>query len=166
MAFGAKASWEGNAGYVDDPARAYHFDSFVPNSAQIQLADIVIVRDKTKILGFGRIGKLESSLGEKVHHRCPTCTITLIRRRVTVLPVFRCGNGHVFDEPADDVVDATLFMIDFSDSFIRTPRVVNAERLNLGYVNDGGQQSIRELHMKFVKQIVLEIDPTARSLFG
>jgi hypothetical protein len=46
----------GNAGYNDDPASAYRYDSSVPSHLQVRPGDIVIIRSRSATIGLAEIG--------------------------------------------------------------------------------------------------------------
>lgn len=55
LTFGADRSYGGNAGYIDEPTKLYRFDNFVPNARRLAVGDIVVIRDRTAMLGAPRI---------------------------------------------------------------------------------------------------------------
>ena len=117
MSFGSDASWEGNTGYSDDIPSQYQFNSFVPNSRNVQIGDILIIRDRDNMLGFARVERLDMELGTTRFRRCPACGTTKFNERRTKLPTYRCRNGHQSDQPTAQTTPCTWFTIYYRNSF-------------------------------------------------
>lgn len=107
---GEERQYAGNGGYDDLVHRHYDFDSNVPNSTQVAVGDVVVVRDVEYVLGTSRISDLSSWIGEKELHRCTNCGYTQIKRRSTLLPLYRCQKcGAEFDHPVVEAVKVTMY---------------------------------------------------------
>jgi hypothetical protein len=100
--------------YQDSLSEHYNYDSFVANFKQVAKNDLAILTDKDKILGFAKIGDIKSRKGTKIIRRCPYCPSTTIDKRKTKKPVYRCHEGHEFDEPIDEPKNATKYSAIFS----------------------------------------------------
>ena len=73
--------YQGHLGYEDNLRSAYLYDSFVPNHGRVTRGDVVIIRDKRRVLGTAVIEHIESREGTKVMRRCPSCRLTRIKER-------------------------------------------------------------------------------------
>lgn len=100
--------------YKDILSEHYNYDNFVANSQQIAENDLAILIDKEKILGFARIGRIQSKKGIKTIRRCPECPSTTIDKRKTKKPVYRCNKGHEFNKPKEEPKDTTKYSAIFS----------------------------------------------------
>lgn len=110
-------TYRGNTGYDDDPTRLYRYDSNVPNSRQLNGGDIVVIRDKTNILGSAFIQSIRTSKGTKTLNKCPVCGHAKLKRRKTQTPAYRCECGEAFDQPVVENVACDLYEADFGNSF-------------------------------------------------
>lgn len=91
---------QGIDGYPDRTGDTYHYDSLVPNYKNLKSGDAVILRKENEILGIGRIGVISEEDSVKKHRRCPKCSSTDIRERITKLPRWKCGKcSSEFSEP-------------------------------------------------------------------
>lgn len=110
-------TYRGNSGYNDDPTRVYRYDSNVPNSKRLSRGDLVVIRDKTSILGSALIQSIRTSKGNKTLNKCPGCGHAKLKQRKTRKPAFRCECGEVFDQPVIESVKCDLYEAEFGDSF-------------------------------------------------
>lgn len=100
--------------YEDSLTEYYNYDSFVPNSKQIQNKDLAVIINKEQILGFAEIGNIETASGLKTIRRCPECPSTTIDTRKTKIPIYRCNKGHTFDTPLEEPKVVTKFKAVFN----------------------------------------------------
>jgi len=107
----------GHEGYDDEISSRYSWDSTVPNHAQIDDGDLVVVRDSQQPIGIAQISTIDVFAGsEKVRYRCPTCNTTKIRARKSVLPTYRCGEcAWEFETPNSEVVAVTRYVANLSN---------------------------------------------------
>jgi len=166
MSFGNDAAWEGNAGYSDNVLSEYQYDSFVPNSKQIGLGDVIIIRDRLSILGFAKVDELNSKSDTRVMKRCPICGTTKFNERVTKLPQFRCRDGHEYDQPTAERLPCTSFTIKYGDSFIPSIPPADANLLLPAYLNQGTQLSIRPVSLTEIRKIGGTVNSRSRALFN
>ncbi len=96
LAFGSERQYVGNDGCKDQVSNCYLFDSLVPNDKQIMEGDVLVILDRSKVLGAANVTSLHSSAGSKNMQRCPECRTSSIKMRTTVAPAFRCKAGHEF----------------------------------------------------------------------
>jgi hypothetical protein len=166
MSFGGDASWEGNAGYLDDIPTRYQFNSFVPNSRRVQLGDILIIRDRDNVLGFGRVLRLEMELGTTRFRRCPTCSTTKFNARMTKQPAYRCRNGHEFAQPTAETASCTWFTIHYADSSVPAIPPVSVGLFEDAYTSQGSQLSLRPVNFRQARSIALEISAGSARVFA
>lgn len=107
----------GNIGYDDEPTRIYRFDNNVPNSTQIAARDLVVIRNKTDVLGSALVVNVRQSAGTKEQRRCPTCGKSKIKARKQLAPRYLCECGATFDDPVVEHVPCTLYEADFGDTY-------------------------------------------------
>ena len=107
--------------YGDKFDEHYNYDTKVANHKQVSDDDLAIVIDKRKILGFARIQTISSSIDKKVISKCPLCGSSTIDVRKTLVPRYRCNNGHSFDEPNKVETVITKFSALFGRSFVPVP---------------------------------------------
>lgn len=109
---------KGIDGYRDMTGESYNYDSFVPNHTNLSAGDFVVLRVDNEIVGVGRIGSISARADVKQHRRCPKCTSTDIRERVTLSPAFKCGKcSFEFSQPIQTSAPVTAFqaqIVDFS----------------------------------------------------
>lgn len=144
----------GNDGYNDDSSVFYHYNNSVPNHKNVKEGDIVIIRNREKILGISIIEKLESNSTTKTVFKCPHagCNAKKIRPRETVKPKWRCNNGHEFDEQKIVLEPATEFIANYGSSFQELDDVSllqlksESPRYNI-------QLSIQEVNIQWAKEL-------------
>lgn len=109
----------GNDGYHDDSSVFYRYNNSVPNYKNVKEGDIVIIRDREKVLGISILEKLESRNTTKTVFKCPHdgCNAKKIRPRETIKPKWRCDNGHEFAEQKIVLEPATEFIANYGSSF-------------------------------------------------
>lgn len=71
LAFGDERQYSGNSGYADDIRDSYQYDNSVPNHKRVRSGDLVLVRDKTRLVGTGIVQSVSSTDGFKDRLRCP-----------------------------------------------------------------------------------------------
>ncbi|HCT7898828.1 TPA: HNH endonuclease [Enterobacter cloacae] len=109
----------GNDGYHDDSSVFYRYNNSVPNYKNVKEGDIVIIRDRERVLGISIVEKLESRNTTKTIFKCPHegCNAKKIRPRETIKPKWRCDNGHEFAEQKIVLEPATEFIANYGSSF-------------------------------------------------
>ncbi len=139
------SQYAGNLGYEDDPGRVYRYDSHVANSRQLRSGDLIVVRDRTRMLGIARIEHIEESAGRKTMLRCPRCRSVGLKKRANRQPPFRCNAGHEFDEPLEETVAVRSYEAHFGNSFIAAPEAVPVSALKAAAIRPSDQLSIEEI---------------------
>lgn len=146
----------GNAGYRDDPAKVYRYDSDVANHRQIQTGDIIIVRSKREVLGIAVIERIVEGEDSKERLRCPVCQANNIKERVTKRPRWGCKNGHAFDEPIRQYDTVRTFEAHYEESFRTIPPTLTTSALHDAVLRPSDQMSIKEIDLAKVERYLLE----------
>jgi putative restriction endonuclease len=152
----------GNAGYLDDPANVYRYDSDVANHLQIRSDDVIILRSKTSVLGIAKIERIVEGEGNKERLRCPVCQATNIKERVAREPRWKCKRGHVFDEPARETVLVRTFDAHYENTFRATPPSLTTVLLHDAVLRPSDQMSIKEIDLAKIEAYLLQ-DPGCRT---
>lgn len=154
----------GNAGYLDEPARIYRYDSNVPNHLQVRRGDLVAIRNRSSVLGVARIEEIVTGTGEKERLRCPACGERNIRERPEASPRWRCRRGHLFDEPVRQRETVTTYEARYGSSFRATPGLA-VEKVAAMVLRPSDQMSIKELDPVALELALGGEDPATTRLF-
>ena len=146
----------GNAGYLDDPAKVYRYDSDVANHLQIRPNDVVILRSKTNVIGIAKIQNIVEGAGNKERLRCPTCQATNIKERSAKEPRWKCKKGHVFEEPTRELATVRTFEAHYGDTFRPTLPNLTTTRLQDAVLRPSDQMSIKEIDLAKLESCLLE----------
>jgi len=75
--------YQGNNGYDDNPTKSYSYDNLVANHKQVKEGDIVIVYNRSEILGVTKIDFISSKETTKEINNCTitNCNADRIRKR-------------------------------------------------------------------------------------
>ena len=162
-----RRQYGGNTGYEDDLTEVYRFDSDVANSRRLSAGDVVLLRDRQKMLGIARVEQVTSSQGSKQRFRCPVCGITGIKERRTKIPRWRCNMGHDFDIPVGETVTVTHYEAHFRGTF-RSPQMdIQTSEIKKAALRPSDQMSIEELDPdRLVLTIGLDVPYLAKLLAG
>src|SRR3984893_11617614 len=129
ISVGADRQYAGNRGYRDDLRRVYQFDSNVANCRNVHPGDLALIRDRERLLGLARIGRIDSKPATKTMLRCPTCDDVDLKPRKNKRPKFRCSNGHAFETPNERVIKVTSFEAHYEDTYLDVPDAVSVAAL-------------------------------------
>ncbi|AHJ74565.1 HNH endonuclease [Kosakonia sacchari] len=145
----------GNDGYHDDSSVFYRYNDSVPNHKKVKQGDIVIIRDREKILGVSIIEKLETRSTNKIVYKCPhmECNAKKIRPRETIKPRWRCDKGHEFDERRIVLEPATEFIANYG-SFFKELKDVSLLNLETESPRYNIQLSIQEVNLHWAKELI------------
>lgn len=99
---GRKKYW-GNEQYGNDPVRSYSYDSLVQNHKALSVNDVVVIREGETLTGLSTIDQIHQKTGLKELNECPVCRSNRVRFRQTIVPPWKCANGHQFDTPEKTV---------------------------------------------------------------
>ncbi|WP_144018648.1 HNH endonuclease signature motif containing protein [Demequina sp. NBRC 110051] len=129
MAAGDNRGHAGNGGYDDQAEAYYSWDSNVPNAKSVAVGDVVVLWDKSQVLGVSVIENIDCAPGVKVLQRCPRCATTRIAERRTKTPRFRCMKStchEEFDEPDTEVADVEKYVARYDAGWTALEGVVEA----------------------------------------
>src|SRR4051794_11504861 len=94
--------------YADILGEVYRYDSNVVNHAQVSSGDLVVIRDRHLIYGYGVVEAIDSAPGIKEMRRCPRCRRSGFSTRTSMSPRHRCGGCTLeFDEPVVELATVT-----------------------------------------------------------
>lgn len=124
--------YAGNPGYEDELGQHYEYDSFVGNHLQVAAGDILVLRDRSSVLGLGQVESIRSSNGTKRHFRCPTCGIPQIQARKKRQFRYRCADGHEFDHALEEAAPCTIFRAIFKQPFLSPTHPLEAKTVRIG----------------------------------
>lgn len=155
LAIEGTRQYGGNAGYEDNPSTVYRYDSDVANHRNVRPADVAIVRSSLAVLGIATIEAVVEGTGPKARRRCPVCSSVSIKARTTQSPRWRCGSGHLFDDPVEDVVQVTTFEAHYGATFTRCPPEITLDMLNGAVMRPNDQMSIKEIDLARLDAILL-----------
>lgn len=161
-----KRQYAGNAGYEDDYAKSYPYDSDVANSKRVSRGDIVLLRDRNKLLGVARVERVTSREGPKKRYRCPHCGTATIRERKTLTPRWRCEKGHLFDVRSEETVTVTKYKAHFWETFRSPGTLIPASEIKSTAPRPNDQQSIEELEPDRLMNTIGARMPYLASLFA
>lgn len=150
--------WGGNTGYDDDPKRLYRYDSQVPNHRRLSEGDIVVIRDRTEVIGISIVQGVSAVDGQKVLRRCPVCRTAGIKRRRKIRPVWRCKNAHEFDEPDTEQSDVVLFEARYGERFVPINTQLSVKALKEAALRPNDQLSIEELDLLLVERMLVGLN--------
>ena len=143
---GDDRQYAGNNGYDDVLERAYRYDSSLPNSRQLQVDDLLILRSKTKIVGVARILEVEQMTGVKRLQLCPQCKKSGPKARRTRTPHFRCHHcKKEFDEPLIRNDNVTNFVAHYDGAFRSMDLNATLSELRGACPRYNGQNSMQEI---------------------
>jgi hypothetical protein len=152
LTFGSDRQYSGNAGYEDELATVYRYDSFVQNSRRLAKGDVVVLRDRDAMLGVASIEQIVSRRATKTLRRCPTCTTTQFDERRTRTPRFRCKRGHEFAEPTLDLKECEEFEARFGNSFRTAPGLISIADLRAACPRYTDQLSMQVLDLDSISE--------------
>ncbi len=154
LAVGNRRQYGGNTGYADDPASVYRYDSDVANHRNVAQGDLVVIRSRTAVLGFGRIEHIHSAPSTKTRQRCPYCLATSIKERTGLTPRWRCTRGHAFEEPASQLVNVTSYEAHYERSYVAAEPAFTLARLNAAVIRPSDQMSIKEIDPAVIEDLM------------
>lgn len=147
LAFGNERQYAGNAGYDDELTEICRYDSNVGNWKRVAKNDLLLLRDRERLIGVARVHHVESYPATKWLRRCPVCRTTNIKERQRREPRFRCSDGHEFREPMVDTVRCTKLEAKFG-GFRSASRDVPIGELRRACPKYTDQLSIQRIELK------------------
>jgi putative restriction endonuclease len=166
ITMGTGQQYAGNRGYEDDPRRIYRYDSNVANCRNVRPGDLALIRNRAHLIGIARIEKIASGSGRKTMLRCPVCHNGNLKTRVKKTPRFRCGNGHEFEVPQEEVIDVTTFEATYSGTYVQAPDAVPVSAIKAAAPRRSDQLSIEEVDVSLLEQALLKSFPPTRAVLA
>ena len=158
--------------YGDELGQQYAYDSNVRNSRQIEVGDVLLIRDDHFVYGRGVVELIIPRPGVKRMRHCPTCgSVSKVTERSTVLPRFRCGRCESdFDEPRYERKEVTEFVAHYGSTWIEFAAHAPVPSLEPIFTSKDRQNAIRrldpaaavgfvELHLGLVAPLGIEYEP-------
>lgn len=141
--------YAGNAGYSEDFCKLYRYDKSVANHKKVAVGDLVLLRDRQKLLGAARIERIDSSPATKLRRRCPSCAKTALRQRKNAALTWRCsGCGEAFSTPTEQQVETVQFTAHYANTFVEASNALSAQELKLAALRPNDQLSIEQVDIK------------------
>lgn len=153
----------GNVGYDDSPSDIYRYDSDVANHLRVAQGDVAIVRTRDHVKGAAIVEQIIRGEGRKQRLRCPICSATNIKRRVTVSPAWRCKNQHSFDEPERQWDTVSTYEAHYKNTFQPTGSGLTVDQLHKAVIRPSDQMSIKEVDLSRLEDIFMS-DPSLTPL--
>ena len=147
LAVGGRRQHGGNDGY-DDSARAYYsWDSTVPNHANVNVGDLVVLWDKENLLGASKIDHIEKRSGSKTVKKCAECGLSNIKERLTLTPTFRCNRcGATFEQPLEIEKEITSYQCYYESNWVDLFQLISVTHLRSLCESSKSQLSLRRLN--------------------
>lgn len=148
LSVGDESQHQGHAGYDDEVASHYSWDSSVVRHELIQPGDIVVLWDKKNILGLAVISKIDTYSDQKVLFRCPKCKRTSGKKRVHKVPLWRCQKTNCqfeYAEPEIDSKEVIAYKGYFGNSWFGFGHNIEPRRVRALQHLAGDQNSIRKI---------------------
>lgn len=147
--------------YDDELGSHYSYDERVPNSRQVKIGDLVVIRQDDFAAGWAIIQDIDVVQEPKATRRCPSCkraTVSLPRK--TKIPSVKCNNcGAECDESE---VSVTLDMVTkmraiYRDTWHEAQALVEYPRITQFQKGPKDQNSIRELQAENIQTLLNEM---------
>ncbi|HSP77104.1 MAG TPA: HNH endonuclease signature motif containing protein [Myxococcaceae bacterium] len=121
---------------------------YVPNHRQLSEGDLLVLRDRTSILGIARASRIISFKKPKELSRCPTCRIATIKARKNMRPRYRCKAGHEFDEPVVTQEPCVHYEAWFDGTFQASQKGIPARSVRQACPNYNGQLAMQRVELE------------------
>ena len=144
LTFGEDRQHAGNAGYDDVPDKWYSYDSYVANYRQISAGHCLLICNRERAVGIARIMRIDEEPSTRVLQRCPECQGSGIKKRLTKKPLYRCKNGHEFEEAVRENASCTKYTAHFAGAFKPFTEVFGRDFLRQGCPRYSDQNAMQE----------------------
>lgn len=134
--------------YGDVFGGRYEYDSHVINHRQVSVGDVLVIRDRHLIYGYGVVEDIATRAGTKDMQRCVNaeCRSAAIQPRKSRLPRFRCNDCHAeFDDPVMEKKDVTLYSASYETWWLPFASPAPVRALDGVYAGRDRQNAIRRL---------------------
>ena len=138
----------GNLGYDDSASEYYSWDSTVPNHEGPAPEDKIVIWDGDTLLGASVIEHITVADEKKLRFRCPKCSRTNIKPRLSLTPRYRCHRGdckHEFDKPISEEIVIKTYRCIHKDMWYDLQGQLNASQLRNICEQPKTQHSMRKL---------------------
>ena len=119
--------------YDDSTGNFYSYDSNVPNSKQIRVGDIVVVRTDDDVAGWGIIERIDVTPNfAKLIRRCPACDATnprVLERTTGYTRCDRCRLQFLESETIISQTNVTSYCAYYANSWIESAPAIEAREL-------------------------------------
>jgi putative restriction endonuclease len=166
LTFGEDRQHAGNAGYDDVPDKWYSYDSYVANHRQISAGHCLLICNKERALGIARIKKINEEPSTRVLQRCPQCQGTGIKKRLTKQPLFRCKDGHEFEEPFLENAGCTKYTAHFTGTFKPFTELFGRDFLRQGCPRYSDQSAMQEFDFSRMETVFRNAFPETASVLA
>jgi putative restriction endonuclease len=156
LSFSQDREHAGNLGYEEDPTRVYRYDNFVANHKRVHVGDLLVIRERSHLVGFAKIKEIRHEAGIKQFLRCPQCLMTGIKRRSTNRVPYRCHKGHEFDEPVLEKKQCILYEARYDERFVRAETQIPAPVLRSACYKYADQLAIQALDFSRIESVALD----------
>lgn len=134
------------ATYDDALGHQYEYDSHVVNHKGVAVGDVLVVRDRHLVHGYGVVGSIERRPGVKLMERCPECRSADIQRRTIRRPAHRCNDcRHEFDLPLVEPKAITKYVAAYGSWWFPFASPTSVRSLERVYAGKDQQNAIRRL---------------------
>lgn len=134
------------ARYADALGQRYDFDSNVINHKKVAVGDILVIRDRHLVYGYGVVEAVEQRPGIKMMNRCPNCRSSDLATRKRLLPAHRCNDcSFSFDQPNAEPMSVMLYSATYLDRWFPFDSPVPLRALEGVYAQKDRQNAIRLL---------------------
>lgn len=160
IASGTDRSHGGNDGYEDEPSRFYSWDTAVPNHATVKVGDVLVLRDRTSLLGVSVIEEIEVGEAEKAQYICPSCRKGrgIGKPRLNRSPAYLCQEcGAEFDELIRNVRRVKTYRSRHDVGWVDLAGLVDVGRLRAMCEKPRSQLSIRRLRWTIFQAAVGDV---------
>lgn len=155
LAIDGARQYGGNAGYEDNPSTIYRYDSDVPNHLNVRPGDVAIIRSRAAVLGIATVENVIEATGPKSRQRCPECGTATIKSRASRTPLWRCREGHLFDDPVEEIVQVATFEAHYGGTFQPCPNAMTLALLDGAVMRPSTQMSIKEIDLAELEPVLL-----------
>lgn len=147
LAAGENRVHGGNGGYDDLPAEHYSWDSTVPRHKLLKAGDLVVLWNKSVLLGASKIESIHEEEVVNVYFHCPCCRGQTFKARSTKSPKWRCNTCfHQFDEPEQTTKEVTAYRSNHAGNWLDLRGLLPGSVLRSVCRNPKEQLSLRYLN--------------------
>lgn len=101
-----KTTVRADDGYLETVGESYEWVAKLPFGRDLEIGDVIILRDDQNVLGFSLIEDIEISQKPREQTLCPKCGIAQVRERKKKVPRYMCANCQ--SEFHNPVIETTI----------------------------------------------------------